>query len=99
MQRTTKDLIHTLASKCGIDSQSIVRTIILNPKGLKIMVDDDVVRQLPEGQDMIIEITESKPDRPVKREWDSGSTDNQVDGESGHLDHAGNRGFELKLIF
>ncbi|KAI9723670.1 MAG: hypothetical protein M1812_000970 [Candelaria pacifica] len=99
MQRTAKDLVHSIASKCGVDPQSIVRTISVNSKGLKIMVDDDVVRQLPEGQDMIIEITEMKSDKPVKREWNAGSTDDQLDGDLGQVDCASHRGYELKILF
>ncbi|KAI9707209.1 MAG: hypothetical protein M1836_000169 [Candelina mexicana] len=99
MQRTTKDLVTAIASKCGIDPQSINRTISMNSKGIKVIVDDDVVRQLPEGQDMKIEIVEINPDGRVKRELGSGSTINHVDHELGQLDHAGNRGFELKLLF
>lgn len=31
----------------------------VNEKGLRITVDDNVVRELPEGQDMIIDISEA----------------------------------------
>jgi hypothetical protein len=30
----------------------------VNKKGLRILVDDNLVRQLPEGQDMIVDISE-----------------------------------------
>lgn len=35
----------------------VQQMIHLNQRGLSIAVDDDVVSQIPEGQDMIMEIT------------------------------------------
>lgn len=45
--------------KQRIDPQRIVRVLHVKQNGLKIMVDDDVVRELPDGQDMVVEISEA----------------------------------------
>jgi hypothetical protein len=50
--RTFLNLKVELAAKLQIDPCLIIRIIWVNSKGLKVMVDDDVVRQLPEAQIM-----------------------------------------------
>lgn len=47
-----------ISEKCQIDSGRICRAFRVQ-NGRKVIVDDDVVRQLPEGQDMIIELSGS----------------------------------------
>lgn len=45
-----------------MNPDSVSRVLQVNPGGLKIMIDDDVVQQLPDGQDMMVEVCEtSKP--------------------------------------
>ena len=48
-----------ISEKQDIDPKRIVRILHVNQAGLRIMVDDDVVRELPEGQDMVADIYES----------------------------------------
>ena len=48
-----------ISEKHHIDPSRIVRILHVNEAGLRIMVDDDVVRELPEGQDMIADIYKS----------------------------------------
>jgi hypothetical protein len=55
LERTLQDLITSIAIKCQVDPSTITRTFRINPKGLRVMVDDEVVRELPEGQDMAVE--------------------------------------------
>ncbi|KAJ5634277.1 hypothetical protein N7528_002119 [Penicillium herquei] len=69
-ERTVRDLMKKISEKRHIDPSRIVRILHVNEAGLRIMVDDDVVRELPEGQDMIVDIYESSntevssPDSP-----------------------------------
>lgn len=49
-----------ISEKRQIDPDRIVRVLRVNHNGLKIMVDDDVVRELPDGQDMVAEFSETK---------------------------------------
>jgi hypothetical protein len=58
-ERTVRDLMTKISEKYKIDPDRIIRILRVNREGLKIMVDDDVVQQLPEGQDMVAEITEA----------------------------------------
>ncbi|KAI9845445.1 MAG: hypothetical protein M1837_004923 [Sclerophora amabilis] len=104
--RTVTELVNGIAAKYNLEPTRVLRTVRVNAKGLSILVDDDVVRQLPEGQDMIIEISDVKEKEPsssssgMKREWDSGATDVQIDGDFGIVDNiVESPGVELKLIF
>ncbi|KAJ5891845.1 uncharacterized protein N7473_008073 [Penicillium subrubescens] len=58
-ERTVRDLMRKISEKNHLDPSRIVRILHVNQNGLRIMVDDDVVRELPEGQDMIVDIYES----------------------------------------
>ena len=74
MDRTVKDLVTSIAVKCGVDPTHVTRTLRVNPRGLKIMVDDEVVRELPEGQDMIVEFAEVNASAVFKQEAGSGAS-------------------------
>ncbi|OGE53386.1 hypothetical protein PENARI_c008G07912 [Penicillium arizonense] len=56
-ERTVQDLVKQISSKQQIDPVRIVSIKHVNEKGMQIMVDDDVVRELPEGQDMVVDIS------------------------------------------
>jgi hypothetical protein len=71
IKREAKELITTIATKYNFEPTKISRVVDVNQKGLNIKVDDDVVRELPEGQDMILEFSRIKAP-PVRREWDEG---------------------------
>ncbi|PYH76741.1 CP2 transcription factor [Aspergillus uvarum CBS 121591] len=58
-ERTVRDLMEKISMKQRIDPRRIVRVLHVKQNGLKIMVDDDVVRELPDGQDMVVEISET----------------------------------------
>ena len=74
MERTVKDLVASIAMKCGVRPIQVGRTLRINSKGLKIMVDDEVVRELPEGQDMIVEFAEVDGTTGLKQEPGSGAS-------------------------
>lgn len=59
-ERTVRDLMNKISEKHHIDPSRVVRILHVNQNGLRIMVDDDVVRELPEGQDMIADIYEAQ---------------------------------------
>ena len=54
LARTVDDLVKSISTKCQIDPFQISRVLRINSKGLEIVVDDEVVRELPEGQDMVV---------------------------------------------
>lgn len=102
MRRTVQDLVNGVAAKLDIESSRIQRCIHLTKNGLNVVLDDDVVRELPEGQDMLVELTgigsDSAP-APMKREWDSGANDAQLDGDTEPSMDLGSSPLELKLIY
>lgn len=58
--------MNKISEKQQIDPGRIVRVLRVNQDGLKIMVDDDVVRELPDGQDMVAEISDaSRVEDPI----------------------------------
>ena len=99
MQRNLDDFVHAVASKCDIDPATVLRTVRTHRQGFNILFDDECIVQLPEGQDMTAEFAEIKSQAPVKREWDAGSTDAQIDGDFGPMENSKSSGYELKLLF
>ncbi|KAL8943272.1 MAG: hypothetical protein Q9216_001183 [Gyalolechia sp. 2 TL-2023] len=67
-ERSVTELVSKLAMKCGIEPSQISRTVQVNHKGLKIIVDNAVVRELPEGQDMVVEFAETQSETVLKQE-------------------------------
>jgi hypothetical protein len=51
--------VKQITEKYQIDPMRISNIMHAHEKGMRVMVDDDVVRQLPEGQDMILDISET----------------------------------------
>lgn len=99
MQRSLKDFVNGIAMKAEIEPTKVIRTLRINQKGLSILFDEDLIQELPEGQDMIAEIRDLHPQEPMKREWDAGPTDVQVDGDLGLIDSTTSEGYELRLHF
>ena len=95
MERSVRDLINNIAKKCGVEPAQVTRTLRINPKGLKIMVDDDVVRELPEGQDMIVEFTEVDA---LKKEPGSGASTPKASGTTPNKILQA-QSLEMKLLF
>ena len=58
-ERTVWDLMKKISEKHHIDPSRIVCVMHVNQNGLRITVDDGVVRELPEGQDMVADIYEA----------------------------------------
>jgi hypothetical protein len=99
MQPTLKDLVNGIAMKCNVEATKVLRTIRINSKGLNIFCDDETVKELPEGQDMVAEFTEIRPNSPMRREWDSAPADIQVDGDIDVATTVQSEGYELRLLF
>jgi hypothetical protein len=102
MQRTLKDFTNSIASKWNLEPTKIVRTLHVLERGLQAEMDDDVIRELDEGQDIIMEIAElrnSAQSQP-KREWEM-SVDVAVDSDntSGTQNVVHSEGYELRLMF
>lgn len=98
MQRTLRHLVQEVARKSGIEPNRVLQTVRIK-QSMHILFDDDTVQELPEGQDLIAEFQEIKPKSPMKREWDSGPTDIQVDGDINVSQNVQTEGYELRLHF
>jgi hypothetical protein len=87
MQRTVKDLVNKISEKFQIDPTRVTQVTHIDSRGLQIVVDEDVVRELPEGQDMIVEFSSTQNDDPIKNKlMHPASTDVIIDNELGIFD-------------
>ena len=82
MEKTVKELVKNIAAKCNIEPSRLVRSVRVNPKGIKIAVDNDVVRELPEGQDMIVDFTNVNLEKAPRVSPERGPSAVQVDGDT-----------------
>lgn len=100
MERTLKAFVAGIAMKINIEPTKVTQTIRVNQKGLQILMDDEAVQSIPEQQDMTAEFHEiTPPAQPMKREWDAGPTDIQVDGDVSVTENVNSTGYELRLLF
>lgn len=96
-QRTVRDFVARIAAKWSLDANKVARTVRVVRPGVEVEMDDDVVRELPEGQDMILDIVEHNS--PMKREWDMDMTDAPGESDMVSPTNAAQRSFELRLSF
>jgi hypothetical protein len=99
MQRTVIDLINAISDKFQVDPTSVMRVTHLNSRGLQIIVDEEVVRELPEEQDMIVEFLKMHHEQPIKSEARVPSETIMVDGDTSALDSMYTDGLELWLNY
>lgn len=101
-QLSLKSFVRAVASKCDVEPTKILRTVRVNRQGLHILFGDDDICELPEGQDMSVELSTTQSDSPVLtagREWDLGCTDVQCDGDLSTNQNVCSTGYELRLLF
>lgn len=97
-QRTLKEFSNAIAAKWSLDPSRILRTLHVLDRGLEVEMDDDVIRELAEGQDLVLEILSVKGQpTPVKREWEMAIDDN--DQAPSPQNVASTEGYELRLMF
>jgi hypothetical protein len=102
MQRTLKDFTNAIAAKWNIEPTKIIRTLHVLDRGLEVVIEDDVIQELAEGQDIIMEIVEvhNSAASQLKGEWEM-SVDVVVDsdnaGDAQNVVHTD--GYELRLMF
>ncbi|KFY49390.1 hypothetical protein V496_10056 [Pseudogymnoascus sp. VKM F-4515 (FW-2607)] len=89
-QRTLSDLLAGVGGKWGLDPSTIRRTLRVLPSGLEVEMDDEVVREMREGQDVVFEV---KNLAGLKREWEM-TIDDDAEGEKTEEE-----GCELRLLF
>lgn len=100
MQRTVQDLINGISEKFQIDPARVTQVTHINSRGLQIVVDEDVMRELPEGQDMIVEFASTQNDHLIKDEvMHPASSEVIVDNELGMFDMAVSDPLEMWLNY
>jgi hypothetical protein len=60
MQRTLKEFTTRVALKWNIEPKNIIRAILVLEHGVEVEMDDDYIRGLAEGQDLIMEVVETQ---------------------------------------
>lgn len=99
MQRTLKDLIAGIALKWNIDPTKVNRIIRVLSSGLEVEMDDDVIRELSEGQDMLLEVDTFEPLRTKRARDMSTEVTADAEGASATQDAVYEEGYALKLMF
>jgi hypothetical protein len=56
-ERTTSDFIYQLSRKYNIQPDRILNLVLIKPNNLRVVVDDDVVGEIPEGKDILARFT------------------------------------------
>ncbi|KUI71964.1 hypothetical protein VM1G_07957 [Cytospora mali] len=97
MQRSLGEFVTRIASKWNIDVNRVNRVVHVLQSGLEVEMDDDVIRELSEGQDMTLELVEQK--QPVKREWEMSLDDAPGEEEEPPVPALQQNGYELRLVF
>ncbi|KAI1385593.1 CP2 transcription factor-domain-containing protein [Hypoxylon trugodes] len=100
-ERTIAEFVTRASAKWAIDPSAVVRVIRVLDNGMEIQVDDDVIRALPEGKDMALEVVEVDRSIPQpKREWEMMTVDaSETDRESAHSVFRTTTGYELRIKF
>lgn len=98
LSRTCKDFIAAVAYKCGIEPTRIVHTVHIKSSGLHVQLDDEFVRELPEGQIMVAEFAEVLDPHGVANKTCDNANLQCGGGMSPRLGEC-NSGFELRLLF
>jgi hypothetical protein len=83
-ERTTSDFICQLSRKYKVQPDRILSLVHIKPNNLYVIVDDDVVGEIPEGQDILARFTE------VSAQFNSDGRD----GTEGYRN-----GYEVHLVF
>ncbi|KAJ6260385.1 hypothetical protein Dda_4611 [Drechslerella dactyloides] len=97
-ERTESCLSAQIAHKCGVDASQIRSAIRVDSRGLHSIIDDEVVREMKEGQDMKVQFVDMNKVllSPPQTEWgpDVGD-DAMVTGKDIFAD----KGLEMRLFF
>ncbi|KID78491.1 CP2 transcription factor, partial [Metarhizium brunneum ARSEF 3297] len=96
-KRTVEEFNGRISSKWGVEPAKVLRSLRVIQGGLEVEMDDDVIRELREGQDMRLEIEEViEQSSQTKREWEMLLDETGADGDD-VAPFA--KGFVLRLTF
>jgi hypothetical protein len=88
-QRTVKGLLNGISKTFQVDLTRIIQVVRVTLNGLKVIVDNDVINELPEGQDMVVEFDGLRPNPLASK----------VDVDTNVVDGLTSSGLEVMLLF
>ncbi|KIN01035.1 hypothetical protein OIDMADRAFT_28740 [Oidiodendron maius Zn] len=97
LERTLKAFTSCIAAKWNLDASKILRIVHVTERGFDVEMDDDVIRELAEGQDLTMEVTTLKntPISELKSEWDM-----TIDSDNtGITPDIPSEGYEIRLTY
>jgi hypothetical protein len=98
VKREAKELIARIAAKCNFDPTSILQVVDLNQNRLNSKADKAVIDDLPEAQDMVLDLSGIAA-LPVRHEWDTIADGNfNTEDVRAVEDAIQSEGYLLKLI-
>ncbi|KAI1280192.1 CP2 transcription factor-domain-containing protein [Xylaria sp. FL0933] len=100
-ERSISNFISRVAAKWSLDPARVTRAVRVLGGGLEVQMDDDVIRELSEGQDMVLEVAEVDLNVPQpKTEWELMAVDAaEGDRNSAHSAYRTTTGYELRFAF
>ncbi|EJT75824.1 hypothetical protein GGTG_05753 [Gaeumannomyces tritici R3-111a-1] len=101
MQRTLKEFVARISAKWNVDASKVVRVVHVL-KRLEVEMDDDVIAELPEAQDMTLEIADlssASKQAAMKREWEMSVDDQTNANDAASALTARKDGYEFRLTF
>lgn len=97
-ERNLANFISQVSAKWDLKPKRVTRAVRVLGSGLEIEMDDDVIRELAEGQDMVLEVADA--DLNLRQEWEAMVVDvPEGDGDSPHSVHRKTTGYELRFSF
>lgn len=98
-ERNLANFISQVSAKWGLDPKRVTGAVHVLESGLEIEMDDDVIRELAEGQDMVLEVADAELNLP--QECEAMAVDDILDGDGNSPRSAYRRttGYELRFSF
>lgn len=98
-QRTRQCLVDGIAKMCNVEPARVIRTLRIRRQDLIIYLDDESVRELPEGQDMAAQFHEIQSAAAPRREPGDELRDEETDDNFCTFEIVNSIVYELWLIF
>ncbi|GAP90855.1 putative CP2 transcription factor [Rosellinia necatrix] len=100
-ERSLSHFISRVAAKWELNPKRITRSVRILSSGLEVEMDDDVIRELLEGQDMDLEVIEVNLNIPQDAtEWEIMAVDvPEEDGNPANSAYRTMTGYELHFLF
>ncbi|KAI1174488.1 CP2 transcription factor-domain-containing protein [Nemania sp. FL0916] len=99
-ERNLANFVARVSAKWDIDVAKVTRAVHVLGNGLEVEMDDDVIRELSEGQDMILDVEEADLNMPqTKSDWEMAVDLTDGDGNSPHSAYRTTTGYELRFSF